>query len=113
MHQPSLIFINQLAVPLLVLFQASLDQCIVPLIWKISEIVPIPKIKFPITKNDLRPIALTSLIMKCLEHIVKQHLCTQVNHLRDPSRFAYCEGRSVQDAELTLIHNTLYYTTSR
>ena len=75
---------DQLVKPLHMLFQASLDQGNVPIIWKTSEIVPIPKTKFPKTKNDLRPIVLTYLIMKCLEHIVKDRLCAQVNHLRDP-----------------------------
>ena len=96
---------DQLAKPLLVLFQASLDQCTVPYTWKMSEIIPIPKTKFPKIKNDLRPIALTSLIMKCLEHIVKRHLCSQVRYVRDPLQFAYSEGKSVQDAVVTLIHN--------
>lgn len=100
---------DQLVEPLTVLFQASLDLHIVPRIWKMTEVVPIPKNRFPKTKNDLRPIALTSLIMKCLEHIVKHHLCIQVNHLQDPLQFAYCEGKSVQDAVVTLIHNVSHH----
>ena len=52
-----------------------------------------------------RTITLTSLIMKCLEYIVKHHLCTQVNHLRDPLQLEYCEGKSVQDTLVKLIHD--------
>lgn len=53
---------DQLTKLLIVLFQASLDLYTVLRIWKMSEIVPIPKIRCPKTKNDLRPIALTSLL---------------------------------------------------
>ena len=60
-----------LVTPMLRLFQFSLDNCIVPSMWKTSEIVPIPKNKIPLSKNDLRPVALTSVLMKCLESIVK------------------------------------------
>ena len=93
-----------LALPLHKLYQTSLNTGIVPALWKLSEIIPVPKIAFPKVSNDYRPVALTSIIMKCLEHIVKRHLCTYVDHLRDPAQFAYCKGRSVQDATLTLLH---------
>jgi hypothetical protein len=65
---------TELAVPLLKLYQMSLDRCTVPTAWKTSEIVPVPKIKIPLAKNDLRPVALTSVLMKCFELIVKKHL---------------------------------------
>ena len=43
--------------------------------------------------------------MKCLEDIVKKHLCLKVDHIRDPLQFAYCNGKSVQDAGLSLVHD--------
>ena len=61
---------DQLCEPLRVLYQSSLDQRLVPALWKLSEIIPVPKIKFPKVNNDFRPVALTSLVMKCFEHIV-------------------------------------------
>ena len=69
--------------PLHVLFQASLNQCKVPLLWKTSEIIPVPKIKQPVVINVLRPVALTSLVIKCFEDIVKKCLCQYVDPLRD------------------------------
>ena len=56
---------------------------------------------------------LTSLIMKCLEHIIKNHLCTHIQNLRDPLQFAYCRDRSVQDAVLTLLHYTSQHLDKR
>ena len=95
---------EQLAQPLQVLFQDSLDSCSVPSSWKLSEVIPVPKIKFPVVYNDTRPVALTSLLMKCLEHIVKKYLCRDISDILDPLQFAYRTGKSVQDAVLTLMH---------
>lgn len=39
-------FIEQLADPFFNTFQYSLDHSIVPTIWKMSEIIPAPKIRF-------------------------------------------------------------------
>lgn len=97
--------LEQFARPIVVLFQDSLDHGRVPMLWKLSEIIPVPKIRFPKELNDLRPVTLTSIIMKCLEDIVKKYLGLDVDHIRDPLQFAYCKGKSVQDVGLTLVHN--------
>ncbi len=34
---------EQLAEPLRIFFQTSLDQCVVPNMWKTSEIIPVPE----------------------------------------------------------------------
>lgn len=105
---------QQLIKPLHVLFQASLNQCKVPSLWKTSEIVPIPKVKQPIVMNDLRPVALTSIVMKCFEKIVKNYLCKDVDPLRDSMQFAYCKGRCVEDATTLLLHKvTQHLDTTR
>lgn len=93
----------QLLSPLHALYQTSLDQCIVPSSWKTSEVVPVPKCKIPKNMNDLRPIALTSVLMKCLESFVKRYLCNQVKHLCDVFQFAYKKGGGVDDAVITLL----------
>lgn len=49
------------------IFQQSLDEAYIPAIWKTPEVIPIPKKSPPMCKNDYRPVALTSVIMKCLE----------------------------------------------
>ncbi len=53
------------------LFQTSIDTCTIPDIWKLSTVIPIPKKDNPKLPNDFRPIALTSLVMKTLEKIIK------------------------------------------
>ena len=57
-----------------------------------------------LSKNDLRPVALTSVLMKCLESIVKKHICKCVENLCDEMQFAYRQSICVDDAGTTLIH---------
>lgn len=95
----------QLAPVLRTLFQDSIDQGVVPIKWKESEIKPIAKVKFPKVFNDYRPVVLTSNIMKCLEDILRNFLCNSVGNMRDPLQFAYCKNRSVQDASITLVND--------
>lgn len=64
----------ELVQPLRRYYQMSLDLCCVPLQWKTSEVIPVPKAKIPLVMNDLRPVALTSVMAKCLESIVKKYL---------------------------------------
>ena len=54
--------------------------------------------------NDFRPVALTSLVMKCLKRLVKKFLMTEVQDLFDPMQFAYRPNRRVEDATTTLFH---------
>ena len=83
------------------LFQNSIDTHHLPALWKTSEIVPVPKMSLPKVRNDLRPVALTAIVMKCFERIVLEFLKAAAP--KDKFQFAYSAGRSVEDATLTLI----------
>ncbi|KAF7640904.1 hypothetical protein LDENG_00006430, partial [Lucifuga dentata] len=69
------------------LFQRSMDCSQIPLIWKTSSIIPVPKMTRPTKLNDFRPVALTSLIMKIFEKIIKNIMSTVGGNL-DPLQFA-------------------------
>jgi hypothetical protein len=57
-------------------------------------IVPVPK-KAKITElNDYRPVALTSVIMKCFKRLIKDHISSTLPATLDPLQFAYCPNRS-------------------
>ncbi len=86
------------------LFQSSINQHIVPVSWKTASIVPVPKSSLPKCKNDLRPVALTPVIMKTCERVVLSKLLPQISPHMDPFQFAYTEGLGVDDAVLTLLH---------
>lgn len=75
-----------------------------PHLWKQSTIVPFAKSEHPTSINDFRPIALTSLVMKSFEKLIKAELLKATEHLIDPLQFAYRSKRGVQDATITLLN---------
>ena len=89
------------------IFNLSLSSSTIPNIWKTSKIIPVPKKEKTTTMNDLRPIALTSVIMKCFERIVLNNLNKQISQLLEPFQFAYQPKRSVEDA-LLVFSNSIY-----
>lgn len=93
---------NQLSHIVSKLYQISLDTHIIPEKWLTAELVPVPKTNFPSCKNELRPIALTAIIMKTLERLVFKIL--DPSKLVDKSQFAYINERGTEDAMLTLQH---------
>ena len=64
------LFADDLADILSVLFQASLDQGILPTDWKVANIVPLFKKGNKSLPENYRPISLTCLTCKILEHVV-------------------------------------------
>ena len=100
---------HQLAPVFTDVFNSSLEQRKVPVCFKTSCIVPVPK-KATISRlNDYRPVALTSVIMKVLERFVLDYLRTVTSSLSDPHQFAYQSNRSVDDAVALGIHYMLQH----
>ena len=60
------------------LFQASLDQSKIPEDWKSAYITPLFKKGDPLKASNYRPVSLTSIPCKLLEHIVHSNV---INHL--------------------------------
>ncbi|KAJ8343862.1 hypothetical protein SKAU_G00311910 [Synaphobranchus kaupii] len=80
------------------LFNNSLHEHSVPSSWKRSEIRPIPKKSNPEELNDCcRPVALTSVVVKCMERLVLPRLMTQVRPSLDALQFVYGQNQSVED----------------
>ena len=59
--------------------------------------------------NDLRPVALTSIIMKSLERLVLIKLKHFFSPVQDSMQFAYRCKRSVEDAILVFLDNIYRY----
>ena len=74
-------------------------------LWKNSTIAPVPKNSKPKILNDFRPVALTSVVMKCFEKVVLKNLLSQTQAHMDQNQFAYKQNRSTDDATLTLLHH--------
>ena len=91
---------DQLAGVFTDIFNQSLSQSAVTTCFKMATIVPVPKAT--ITElNDYRPIALTSVIMKCFERLVKDQITSTLPATLDPLQFAY--NRSTDDARMLFI----------
>ena len=55
--------------------------------------------------NDLRPVALTSIVTKCLEKLLAREIKKCFSVLQDPMQFAYREDRNVEHAILVFLQN--------
>ncbi|WP_419641928.1 RNA-directed DNA polymerase, partial [Thiolapillus sp.] len=77
----------------------------VPAAWKTACIVPVPKRPVISSLNDLRPVALTSAVMKVCERVVLCKLDSLVKDYTDPLQFAYRRNRSTDDAVLYVLEN--------
>ena len=94
---------NQLSPVLGHLYNLSLSQEKVPLLWKTSCLVPVPKKSRPSDPADYTPVALTSHVMLVLERLVLAQLRPQVRTFLDPLQFAYQPHLGVDDAVIYLL----------
>ena len=62
---------DQLAAVFTDIFNMSLIESVIPTCFKQTTIVPVPKNTKVTCLNDYRPVALTSVAMKCFERLVK------------------------------------------
>ena len=76
----------------------------IPTIWKTSVVVPVPKMSSPSELNHFRPVALTSIVMKCFERLILSHILPHVQSQLDPYQFAYRSRRGTDDAIACLLH---------
>ena len=75
---------DQLAGVFMDIFNLSLSQSAGPTCFKMATIVPVPK-KATVTElNDYRAVALTSVIMKCFERLVKDPITSTLPDTLDP-----------------------------
>ena len=86
------------------IFNLSLSLERVPVLWKTSCLVPVPKKARPSILNDYRPVALTSHLMKSLERLVLSLLRPLASSSLDPLQFAYQPRLGVEDAVIFLRH---------
>ncbi|KAM7373781.1 hypothetical protein PAMA_022061 [Pampus argenteus] len=89
------------------IFNRSLAQSNVPPCLKSSIIVPVPKKPHISGLNDYRPVALTPVVMKCFEKLVRNHITSALPRSLDPHQFAYRANRSTEDAVATALHAAL------
>ncbi|KAI4905396.1 hypothetical protein NFI96_030512, partial [Prochilodus magdalenae] len=69
--------------------------------------INVPKTARITTLNDWRPVALTSIISKCFEKLVRDFICSSLPATLDPMQFAYRQNRSTDDAIALTLHTAL------
>ena len=96
----------ELATPVASIFNASISQALVPLQWKVADVIPIPKIN-PVedVNNDFRPISLTATLFYA------EWILDSIYHKLDPRQFGALAGSSSVDALISLLHS-LYADTN-
>ena len=89
---------DQIAIVFTDIFNLSLSEFVIPTCFKQTTIVLVPKNTKVTCQNDDRPIALTSVAMKCFERLVMAHINTIIPEILDPLQFAYRPNRSTDHA---------------
>ena len=95
-----------LAYPLLMIFVKSLRSGRLPLLWKYSLVTPIFKSGSRSSASNYRPVSLTSVPCKLMEHILVEHITNYLeeNGLLSDMQFGFRRGRSTED-QMLLIYN--------
>jgi hypothetical protein len=104
---------DQLAGVFTDIFNLYLSQSVVPTCYNMSTIVPVPKKAKVTERNDYRPVALTSTIMKCFERLFKDYITSTLPDTLDPLQFAYRPNRSTDDAIAIALHTALSHLDRR
>ena len=98
---------KEIAPSLSFIFQASLQQCTVPLDWKRANIVSLFKKGDRSTPSNYRPVSLTYICSKLLEHIVYSHIhahLTKYNVLCD-QQHGFRQRRSCETQLLLTVND--------
>ena len=104
---------DQLAGVFTDIFNMSLIEPVIPTFFKQTTIVPVPKNTKETCLNDYRPIALTSITMKCFEGLVMAYINTIIPETLDPLQFAYWPKRSTDNAISIALHTALSHLDER
>ncbi len=99
---------KQLAVPLSMLFQKSLDNGKLPLDWKMANVVPIYKGKGSREEpGNYRPVCLTSHVVKTMERIIRARLSefSLENDLISKNQHGFQAGKSCGTQLLTVFED--------
>ncbi|KAI3356656.1 hypothetical protein L3Q82_003290 [Scortum barcoo] len=89
------------------IFNLSLALTTVPVCFKTTSIVPVPKHSSPTCLNDYRPVALTPIVMEVLWAAGPGTPQDMPAPTLDPHQFAYQSNRSTEDAVSTALHCVL------
>ncbi|CDQ91050.1 unnamed protein product [Oncorhynchus mykiss] len=90
-----------------------LIESLIPTCFKQPTIVPVPKNTKATCRNDYRPVALTSVAMKCFERLVMAHINTIIPETLDTLQFAYRPKKSTDNSISIAFHTALSHLDKR
>ena len=93
-----------LAVPLGIIFARSLEEGVLPDVWKLSRVVPIFKEGTKSVPLNYRPVSMTSMPCKVMEKMLVDHIVEYLeeNNLLAHCQFGFRQGRGVEDQLLLM-----------
>ena len=98
---------SEIAPSLTLIYQASLEQSVLPQDWKNALVVPIYKKGSRVHPSNYRLISLTCIVCKILEHIIStsiyQHL--QENHIICRQQHGFCKWCSCETQLISTVHD--------
>ena len=74
-------------------------------LWKTYDICPIPKVNLPLSVQDLRPIALTSIFSKILESYALEWMIEDILLSITPAQYGGLSNSSTIMALINLLHH--------
>ena len=92
---------DSLCNPICHLFNLSIIQKQVPLKWKLSKVIPIPKVQNP-TISQFRPISLLPIVFKILEKYIFNHFYNTFLSHYGPNQFGFRKKSSTTCAALAI-----------
>ena len=98
---------NSISPALCRLFQASIDTGYLPHDWRSANITPIYKKDNRSDPSNYRPVSLTSIPSKILEHVIYRHLMThlEANAILSDAQHGFRKGRSCETQLLFILEN--------
>jgi hypothetical protein len=79
----------------------------------LTTIVSVPKNSKVTCLNDYRPVAATSVFMKCYERLNMTHINTIIPDTLEPLQYTYCPKISTDDAISIELHSALSHLDKR
>lgn len=95
--------ISVLKIPLLHIYNLSLDKAMYPEMWKTSRVTPVSKVGSSSEVSDFRPIAVLSVFAKLFESMLERQVSQQVRCFLDDSQHGFRRFRSTTTNHINLV----------
>ena len=89
--------------PLCKIFETSIKTSCIPDDWKDAKISAIYKNGNKKLASNYRPISLTSIVCKCMEKIVRNHITSYMKENFSPKQYGFISGRSTVLQLITIL----------